>query len=558
MADAPARPYRRLRWQMLAVLMSVGLVPLVAIEAASLVAFQREIDGRTRSALEAMVKNRKATVDLFLEEKLRQLQLCAAGQSVERLAQPAVLEAARQEMQRQRGGIVDLGLIGEDGRHLVYLGPYDLAGRDYRGAPWFHEVMVHGRYESDVFLGYRRFPHMVMAVKKREAGKDYVLRATIDTDLLSALVREGGLESGADVFVLNRAGDYQTHYSPAHRLMEKADTGPIPAHSGVRLATVRREGRDEYVATAWLRGDSWVVVARQPAPAPWAILRAQPVIVWVPALLLLAVPVVAFLVARHRLRQFRELEAAHAALLESTAQSQKMAAIGRMAASVAHEVNNPLAIIDAQVGVLADALGDGVDFPQAAEFRERLRKIAAQVQRGRKVTHGLLGFSRRVGPGTEPVDVQTALDETIGFVEQGGAAPQVRVVRHYAADVPMIRSSLAQMQQVFLNLVNNALDVIGEAGEVHLHVERSGLGVEVRIQDDGPGIPATDLGRLFDPFFSTKNGAKCHSGLGLAICRDIMGSLGGRIGVTSAVGEGTTFTLWFPPEIPGADAREAR
>jgi len=101
------------------------------------------------------------------------------------------------------------------------------------------------------------------------------------------------------------------------------------------------------------------------------------------------------------------------------------------------------------------------------------------------------------------------------------------------------------MQQVFLNLVNNALDVIGEAGEVHLHVERSGLGVEVRIQDDGPGIPATDLGRLFDPFFSTKNGAKCHSGLGLAICRDIMGSLGGRIGVTSAVGQGTTFTLWF-------------
>jgi len=145
--------------------------------------------------------------------------------------------------------------------------------------------------------------------------------------------------------------------------MEKADTGPIPAHSGVRLATVRRDGRDEYVATAWLRGDSWVVVARQPAPAPWAILRAQPVILWVPALLFLAVPVVAFLwrappaaVPRARGRS--------CGLARVDAQGQKMAAIGRMAASVAHEVNNPLAIIDAQVGVLADALGTASTSPR--------------------------------------------------------------------------------------------------------------------------------------------------------------------------------------------------
>jgi signal transduction histidine kinase len=105
------------------------------------------------------------------------------------------------------------------------------------------------------------------------------------------------------------------------------------------------------------------------------------------------------------------------------------------------------------------------------------------------------------------------------------------------------------MQQVFLNLINNALDAVGDAGEVHLYVERSGLGVEVRVQDNGPGIPAADLHGIFEPFYSTKRGGKPHSGLGLSICRDMMRSLNGRIEVSSTVGTGTTFALWFPPEI---------
>jgi two-component system NtrC family sensor kinase len=551
------RPYRRLRRQMLTVVMAVGLVPLAAMAAASLVTFEREFDSRTRAALEAMVKNRTATINLFLEEKRRQLELCAAALAAAELGRPPVLETLRQELGRERGGIIDLGLIGADGRHLAYVGPYDLAARDYRDAPWFREVMVRGHYESDVFLGFRRFPHMVMAVKKREGGRDFVLRATLDTDRLSALVREGGLESGADVFVLNRRGEYQTQYSPDHRLMERADLGAVPPHSGVRVTRATRGGREEHVATAWLRGDAWVLVARQAAPGPWAIVRAEPALLWVPALILLALPLLAVLVARRRLQQIRELEAERAMLIESAAQGQKMAAIGRMAASVAHEINNPLAIIDAQVGVLRDALGDGGAAPDGAELRQRLGTIAAQVQRGRKVTHGLLGFSRRVGPSLEPVDVQAALDETVGFVEQAGGAARVRVVRHYAPDVPLIRSSLARMQQVFLNLINNALDAVGDAGEVHLQVGRAGDGVEVQIRDNGPGIPARDLARIFEPFFSTKTGAASHGGLGLSICQDLMRVLDGRISVSSTVGQGTTFTLWFPPEVAAEEVSRA-
>jgi len=267
---------------------------------------------------------------------------------------------------------------------------------------------------------------------------------------------------------------------------------------------------------------------------------------------LVSVPILSWLVVRHRLHQFRELETERAALYESVAQSQKMAAIGRLAAGIAHEINNPLAIIQAQVGVLSDIVAERPDLPDADEFRARIVKIEAQVERGRKVTHQLLGFSRRVGPETEPVDVAAALDETVGFLEKQLESSEVHIVRQYASDVPLIRSSLSQMQQVFLNLVNNALDAVGAKGEIRLVVETAEGGVRVRVIDNGPGIPEKQRAKIFEPFYSTKTGSREHTGLGLAICQEIMKNLGGAINVESGPERGTAFTLWFPLEAESA------
>ncbi|MFH1177407.1 MAG: ATP-binding protein [Acidobacteriota bacterium] len=551
-------PYGRLRSQMLVVLLCFGFAPLVAMGLVTFLAQRDAVQARTRNVLEAMVKNRKATVELFLEEKLRQLELLARALPVAELSRPVVLEALRQEMQREGGAIVDLGLISEDGRHVAYDGPYALQDRNYRDQPWFEQVMVLGRYESDVFMGFRRFPHMVMAVKKREAGRDWILRATIDTDRLSALVREGGLESGADVFILNRAGEYQTRYSEEHRLMERADIGAPPQHSGVRVSEQPHGDGQELIATAWLRGDAWVLVARQEVPGTLSIVLANPTVNAVFLIGVLGVPALSVLVARHRLRQIRSLENERAALYESVAQSEKMATIGRLAASIAHEINNPLAIIQEQVGVLSDTLADTRPDELTLEIRDRLAKIHAQVQRGKKVTHRLLGFSRRIGPDVEPVDVAEALNETVAFLAKEAEANNIRIIREFAADVPIIRSSLAQMQQVFLNLLNNAIDAIGHDGEVTLTVAKVDAGVRVSVADNGPGIPARQLERIFEPFFSTKTASADHTGLGLAICRETMQNLGGEIKVEGAPGHGTTFTLWFPPEPPAERTSDPR
>ena len=206
--DRGSGPYRRLAGQMRLVLLAFGLVPLTTMGLAGFAAQRTAVETRMRNVLEAMVKNRRATVELFLEEKRRQLELVAAALPVADLVKPRVIEAMRDGLRSEHGGIVDLGVIDDSGRHVAYVGPYKLQDLDYSGQPWFEQVMVRDHYESDIFMGYRRFPHIVMAVKKREGGRTWILRATIDTDLLSDLVREGGLESGADVFVLNRAGEY--------------------------------------------------------------------------------------------------------------------------------------------------------------------------------------------------------------------------------------------------------------------------------------------------------------------------------------------------------------
>ncbi|MEW5984727.1 MAG: ATP-binding protein [Acidobacteriota bacterium] len=557
MTERISRPYRRLASQMLMVLLAFGLVPLVVMGIAGFAAQLNAVETRTRNVLEAMVKNRRATVELFLEEKRRQLELVAAAAPVSELGKPAVIEMLRDQLRSEHGAIVDLGLIDDTGRHVVYVGPYSLQDLNYSDQPWFEQVMVRGHYESDIFMGFRRFPHMVMAVKKREQGRVWILRATIDTDQLSDLVREGGLESGADVFVLNRAGEYQTRYSAEHRLMERADLPVPPLHSGVRVIDYAKHGAREFVATAWLRNDNWVLVARQRVPGFLALVVSSPIVTIVFVAGLLLVPPLSLFVARRRLSQIRGLERERAELYQSVAQSEKMATIGRMAASIAHEINNPFAIIQEQVGVLTDGLADAGGVPDA-ELRDRLRKIEAQIQRGRGVTHRLLGFSRRLGPGVEPIDVAEALNETLNFLAKEAEASNIQIVRDYDKDAPLIRSSVAQMQQVFLNLINNAIDAVGRDGEIRLSVRRDGDGVAVAVADNGPGIPAALRDRVFDPFFSTKTGPTHNAGLGLAICRETMLALGGRIEIDSRIERGTRFIVWFPTIPPGETNRLAR
>jgi two-component system NtrC family sensor kinase len=163
------------------------------------------------------------------------------------------------------------------------------------------------------------------------------------------------------------------------------------------------------------------------------------------------------------------------------------------------------------------------------------------------VTHRLLGFARRMEPLTERLNINTVLDESIDFLENEARYRNIDIQTNYAPDLPLTTSDQSQLQQVFLNIINNAIDAIGKDGEININTRpiKQTDRISIEISDNGPGMPKDVLHKIFDPFFTTKEVGK-GTGLGLSISYSIIEKLGGRIMVASEEGQGTTFTIYLP------------
>ena len=163
------------------------------------------------------------------------------------------------------------------------------------------------------------------------------------------------------------------------------------------------------------------------------------------------------------------------------------------------------------------------------------------------MVHGLLGFARRMEPTQENLDVNLLLEQTRSFLENEANFRGIAFVRDYQADLPHIESDASQLQQVFLNILDNAIDAIDKNGSITIVTRKlpDAPEVEIAIADTGNGIPRETLEKIFDPFFTTKKVGE-GTGLGLTISYSIIEKLGGRIQVASEEGKGTTFRITLP------------
>jgi two-component system, NtrC family, sensor kinase len=233
---------------------------------------------------------------------------------------------------------------------------------------------------------------------------------------------------------------------------------------------------------------------------------------------------------------------------ERLLQSQKLAAIGELSAGIAHEINNPLAIIRQEaewMQHLLKKLADS-DLKELAEFQSSLHQIVQQVDRCTEITHNLLDFARKRDPVIQAVEVNRLIEDMTRLVEREARHNNITIVRKYDPDLPVIYSDAPQLRQVILNFLTNATQAIGQDGIVTLITRRSGQdAVDLIFSDTGCGIPEANLQKIFDPFFTTKPPGQ-GTGLGLSICHGIILRLGGQIAVASQVGAGTTFTITLP------------
>jgi two-component system NtrC family sensor kinase len=240
---------------------------------------------------------------------------------------------------------------------------------------------------------------------------------------------------------------------------------------------------------------------------------------------------------RKRLMTYHEVE-----------HTNKLASIGRLAAGLAHEINNPMAIISEKAGLMEDIITSKPDFDEKEKFLKLTGSIRQSVDRCSTITHRLLGFARRMDVEITSLDLNEVLMEVYGFLEKDAFHRSIVVQLQLAPELPEISSDHGQLQQVFLNILNNAFSAVDDGGKIVITSwEKDQDFVGVSIEDDGIGMSEETKQHIFEPFFSTRKGY--GTGLGLSITYGIVKKLGGKIEVQSKEGEGTTFTLFLPKKV---------
>jgi signal transduction histidine kinase len=241
----------------------------------------------------------------------------------------------------------------------------------------------------------------------------------------------------------------------------------------------------------------------------------------------------------------RRLEEANRRLQETQQQliqHERLAALGKMAARVAHEVNNPLAIIKTAIRIIRSQSHQGI--PSA----ENLQMIEEEINRIARIIQELLSVSRPV-PASDVVPVNTVLRSLEPLLMHALHEKQIALRLDLEPSVPCVRTPTDQLKQVILNMVRNAEDAMPQGGELNIRTAKRGDEVEISLTDTGNGIQQEHLSHLFDPFFTTKAGGR-GVGLGLSVCYGIVRGVHGRIEVESQVDKGSTFRVYLPAD-PG-------
>ncbi len=237
--------------------------------------------------------------------------------------------------------------------------------------------------------------------------------------------------------------------------------------------------------------------------------------------------------------------------------TQRLVSLGTMSTGIAHEINNPLAIINESAGFMKQVISapEMVDFFRKDDLLKGIEKIEKSVKRASKVTHQLLGHVKKQESQFSEVNLKTLLDETLGLLKNNLEDKHIRIdwetnQQGKIRKEPILWSDPYQLRQVLMNLLNNAVHAVGKNGVITLSNYAVEEDIVLEIQDNGIGIPKENLGKIFDPFFTTKSFDE-GTGLGLFVVHKIIVDLKGDIEVESTLGKGTCFMIKLPRIIKG-------
>ncbi len=544
----------RLRWHMIISFCVAAVISLALIAGTIYFQYKSSVNERATARLVSVVMEHKGAIENFLFELANTMRMVTLLEDFDNLRQQYVLEQVYAVLEKEYDfAFEDLGVLDLDGNHLAYVGPYDLMDRNYSQAEWFLDVLQDDMVISNVFLGFRQVPHFIIAIKQTSGQDAWILRATVNAVKFASLVEYVRFGRTGFAYIVSQDGYYQTRSREGYRVMDRVEEGylNLEIFEGVKFWELNQDERNFFRAKTWIKDNDWLLVVEQDVDDIYGELyplRQNALMVFaLGGTLLLALT---FLTLKILLRRVKLIDAEKDMLDEQLIQSHKLASIGQLSAGIAHEINNPLAIIGEEAGWMQDILKreNMQGIPEHDELTDSLREISVQAGRCRKITHKLLSFSRKMDATIREVDMNQLIDEVAALREREAGLYSIKFIRDYDQNLPVIHTDSSQVRQVLFNLVNNAMDAINKKGEIHLSTRQNkDKSITVTVSDTGMGIPQENLNRIFDPFFTTKEPGK-GTGLGLSICHGIIQKLGGTIFVASKVGEGTTFTIRLPLE----------
>jgi len=244
--------------------------------------------------------------------------------------------------------------------------------------------------------------------------------------------------------------------------------------------------------------------------------------------------------------KFREAEF-RARMEQQIIATERLASLGTLAAGVAHEINNPLAIIKESVGWMKLILNkeELAKMPRKQDFSNALGKIENAIERARRITHQLLGSVKETDSALAEIKINELTDEAVDLIKKEAKNKDIEITQEIDPSAATIWSDPYKLRQVLINLITNAVHATGTGGKISIILENTGDDVALTVRDTGQGIPKENLKKIFEPFFSTKPPGE-GTGLGLFVCRSIIEKLGGKMEVESPLGRGTSFCIRLP------------
>ena len=358
--------YRSLTRNLVLIFIIVAFTPGILVYGIILKQFSASYHEKVYSYLQELVQKHKQNINTFLSEKLADIRLIVNTHDLEDLNNEKKIEVLLSTVQKQFGPVfVDLGLIDENGVQVAYAGPFKLVRAQYGEAEWYQNARKSEYYISDVFLGLRGHPHFIVAVQHQWEGKSWILRATIDFKSFNSVVENLRVGETGFAYILNRKGEVQTQI---HQGFNPDETGyeyffrqnGLIVKDGVQyIEHVDEEGHKYIYLGAFLKDGDWLLIFRQKFDdALSGLINLQKITLIISLLGGLSIITISIVLSRRMVNRISMADREKEMMNQQVIETGKLASIGELAAGIAHEINNPVAIMVEEAGWIQDILED--------------------------------------------------------------------------------------------------------------------------------------------------------------------------------------------------------